>query len=45
MIHNLREREHNDKLKLRVAVDSSGCSGYKYAFDLDDKINEDDVYV
>lgn len=30
---------------LRVTVDNGGCSGFQYKFDLDTKINEDDVLL
>lgn len=31
--------------RVRVSVQGGGCSGYQYGFDLDDKVNEDDVVI
>ena len=41
-IAELRESEGNDVLMLRVTVDGGGCSGFQYAFNLDDKAEADD---
>ncbi|XP_029201912.2 iron-sulfur cluster assembly 2 homolog, mitochondrial-like isoform X1 [Acropora millepora] len=36
----------NDKNSfLRVAVEGGGCSGFKYSFDVDSEINEDDRVI
>ncbi|GMI84775.1 hypothetical protein like AT5G03905 [Hibiscus trionum] len=39
------EKSSNDKM-LRLSVETGGCSGFQYVFDLDDKTNPDDrVFV
>lgn len=42
-IAKLRAMEGNDALMLRITVNGGGCSGFQYAFDLDDKKAEDDL--
>lgn len=45
-ISKLKEiSERENKKYLRVTVDGGGCSGFQYLFDLDDKVNEDDVVI
>lgn len=41
-IENLLEKESINKF-LRIEVKGGGCSGYKYHFSTDNKINEDDI--
>ena len=33
----------NDKKYFRIAVQGGGCSGFKYNFSFDDKIEKDDI--
>lgn len=32
-------------LKLRVAVNGGGCSGFQYGFDFDETVNDDDLVI
>ncbi len=41
-IENLLKKENINKF-FRIEVKSGGCSGYKYHFSTDNKINEDDI--
>ena len=41
-IENLLEKESINKF-FRIEVNGGGCSGYKYHFSTDNKINEDDI--
>ncbi|XVF55727.1 hypothetical protein PTKIN_Ptkin06aG0060000 [Pterospermum kingtungense] len=42
----LRASEESTKEKmLRLSVETGGCSGFQYVFDLDDKINSDDRFL
>ncbi|CAN1595577.1 sufA Fe-S cluster assembly scaffold protein [Candidatus Pelagibacterales bacterium] len=41
-IENLLEKESVNKF-FRIEVKGGGCSGYKYHFSTDNKINEDDI--
>ena len=41
-ISKLREMQGNDRLMLRITVNGGGCSGFQYAFDLDEKTGSDD---
>lgn len=38
------EASGNEKM-LRLCVETGGCSGFQYVFDLDDKANSDDQYA
>ncbi|MBO6949573.1 MAG: iron-sulfur cluster insertion protein ErpA [Rhodospirillales bacterium] len=42
-IAKLREIQDNAGLMLRITVNGGGCSGFQYAFDLDDKVGDDDI--
>lgn len=44
-INDLRNSSNNKKLKLRISVDSGGCSGFQYDFNMDDMTNSDDKIV
>lgn len=37
--------ERESKKYLRITVDGGGCSGFQYLFDLDDKVNADDILI
>lgn len=41
-IAKLIEQEGDQSLRLRVTVSGGGCSGFRYDFDFDNKVNEDD---
>jgi len=42
-IAELARIEGDERIMLRVTVSGGGCSGFQYAFTLDEQINEDDV--
>ncbi len=41
----LTEENKNPALKLRVFVSGGGCSGFQYAFEFDEKVNDGDLVV
>ncbi|XP_049875739.1 uncharacterized protein LOC126373596 [Pectinophora gossypiella] len=41
-VKRLKELCDDNKTFLRLCVESGGCSGFQYKFDLDDKLAEDD---
>lgn len=42
-LEEISKREN--KKYLRISVDGGGCSGFQYLFDLDDKVNADDIII
>jgi iron-sulfur cluster assembly accessory protein len=44
-INELRQAANNSKLKLRIVVDSGGCSGFQYEFKTDDDQQSDDILI
>ena len=44
-VRELLDEESNPALKLRVFVSGGGCSGFKYGFTFDDKVEEGDLQV
>ncbi len=44
-VHELREGEGNDRLKLRVYITGGGCAGFSYGFTFDETVHEDDTVV
>ena len=44
-IHYLAQKEAQQGLFLRLAVDSGGCSGFKYTFKLESDNQPDDIII
>lgn len=44
-VRHLIESEGNPKLKLRIAVQGGGCSGFQYDFKLDEATEDGDIVV
>ena len=44
-ISELLKNEPDSKIAIRVAVDSGGCSGFMYDYNLIDKVNDDDFVL
>lgn len=44
-IAELRRKEANEGLMLRVAVLGGGCAGFQYSFSFDDTRNDDDTVI
>jgi iron-sulfur cluster insertion protein len=44
-VYQLIQEEGKPNLNLRVFISGGGCSGFKYGFTFDDKINSDDRII
>lgn len=44
-VYQLIKEEGNPELNLRVFITGGGCSGFKYGFTFDEKINADDMVI
>jgi iron-sulfur cluster insertion protein len=44
-VRELLDEEQNPDLKLRVFVTGGGCSGFKYGFTFDEKLEEGDLAI
>ena len=42
-LRTMIESEGNPSLKFRITVSGGGCSGFRYGFDLDEAMNDDDI--
>ncbi len=44
-LKELRQKTGNENKFLRVGISGGGCSGFQYLFNLDDKLNSDDILI
>ena len=44
-VTQIRQKPENQGKFLRIAVDSGGCSGFQYLFNLDDQVKDDDLVI
>lgn len=44
-VYQLIQEEGNPSLSLRVFITGGGCSGFKYGFTFDEKVNADDMII
>ncbi len=44
-IKNLKAKSGKENLNLRIYIVGGGCSGFKYGFAFDEKINDDDFII
>ena len=44
-VKDIIKEEGKENLRLRVAVDAGGCSGFQYTFELDDELDDEEDFV